>query len=516
MGYNSQIVKNTLISYFQIMVTTIVGVVSSRLVLQALGVSDFGLYNVVGGIISLFAIISNAMTMTSIRYLSFEIGKQKGNVNKVFNISNVLHIGTAIVVIVILETIGLFYVLNYLKIEPGKESDALFVFQISCLISFLSIINIPFKSVFVACEKFTSIAVIEIIGSLMKLAAIAPLFLIEGNGLRIYAVAMLAAISFTFVIYHVLAIKRWPQITSWNLVTSLGEYKAQISYSNWSMLNTASLAARSYGSDILINLFFGTVLNAAFAITRSVQGFSELLSQNFSKVAFPKVVKSMGDHHMEEALGTIYFIGRCNLLLLELSFFCIYVELDFLLHIWLGSHVPYGSLVFCKLILWIALLAGTGGGLYQFVKANGRLQEYNIITAVFYLSGLPISFFLYRAGSPYYMILVIFLVMEFCCRIAQLVMLKKVFNFDVIRFMKESWIKPTLVFVILLSYMLLYHHVIRAYTYINIIGIALMLVVAISVVFYIGLKDYERIKLKEFLLTILKALYNGYTFSNRS
>lgn len=504
MKSNKRLAKNTLLSYFQVSITVLVGVVSSRLLLQILGVSDFGLYNVVGGIVAIFAVISNSMTLTSTRFLSYEIGKGNGNANKEFNICNVLHMSMAFVVFFLLETIGSYYVSHLLIVEPGKENDALFLFHVSCLIACLSITNIPYKSLFVVHEDFLTLSVVEIVNSIVKLLAIIPLLLFDGNHLRLYALMVFVSTLFSFIVYHVMSIKRWPEITKWKLVKSFNSYKSQISYNNWTLVNTTSLAARSYGSDIIVNFFFGTVLNAAFAIARSVQTFAELLSQNFSKAAFPIVVKNLGENKINEALNIIYFIGRVNMLLLEFSFFCMYVELDFLLHLWLGSHVPYGTLVFCKCILWIALLAGTGGGLYQYIRASGRLKEYNSITAFFYLMSLPISFVLYKNGYPYYSILVVFGCMEILCRISQIVMMKKNLGFDVIKFVKESWAGPLLVFIVLCLYLLIYKRIIIDFSYKHVFGIITTSLFSIVTIWFAGLKANERLYISKKISSHIK------------
>ena len=149
---NKTIAINTIVVYASLFITTIIGLITSRYVLQVLGVSDFGLYNVVGGVIALFSVISGSLSTTTIRFLNVEIGKKDGNPNRIFNICNVVHICFALILLALAETIGVFYINNYLNVEPGKEADAMFVFQVSTVVACLGLINVPYQSTFIAKE----------------------------------------------------------------------------------------------------------------------------------------------------------------------------------------------------------------------------------------------------------------------------------------------------------------------------------------------------------------------------
>ena len=168
MNGNKKIAKNTIIVYAQLFITIILNLVISRLVLLALGASDFGLYNVVGGIVGMFTFISASMAATTTRFLNFEMGKPDGNLNKIFNQSNVLHISIAIFIFILLESIGTYYIYNYLNVSAGKEFDAMFVFQISTIVACIGIINVPYQAIFVAHEKFNIIALVDISNVIIK------------------------------------------------------------------------------------------------------------------------------------------------------------------------------------------------------------------------------------------------------------------------------------------------------------------------------------------------------------
>ena len=209
---NQLIARNSIIVYARLFITTVIGVFISRFVLQALGASDYGLYGVVGGLVSLFAVISGSMSATTIRFLNIELGKEGGDPNKVFNLCRVTHILFAVLVLVLAESIGMFYILKYLNVAPDKLGDAIVVFQVSTIVACIGIVNVPYQSTFVAKEKFLYIAVIDIINSIVKLVLVIGLLYYHGNRLRLYALIMSFATLFSFVAYHYLCHRYWPEL----------------------------------------------------------------------------------------------------------------------------------------------------------------------------------------------------------------------------------------------------------------------------------------------------------------
>ena len=160
---NKKIALNTIVVYVRIFITMVIGLLTSRFVLQALGASDFGLYNVVGGVIAMLSFISSSLAASTTRFLNYEMGKPDGNTNRVFNVSLLIHAAFMLIILVLAETIGVFYILEYLNVEPGKEADSMFVYQVSTIVACIGLFNIPYQSLFIAHEKFTAIAIIDII-----------------------------------------------------------------------------------------------------------------------------------------------------------------------------------------------------------------------------------------------------------------------------------------------------------------------------------------------------------------
>lgn len=487
-----RIAKNTIIQYVQVLIKMVVGLITSRLVLQVLGASDYGLYNVVAGFILMFGFISSSMSITTTRFLNYEMGKTDGDVNRVFNISNVLHICTAIVFLLILETAGIIYILNYLNVESGKIPDAMFVFQVSTIIACIGIINVPYRSLFVAHEKFTIIATIEIISSLVNLTFIYFLTYYNGNALRLYALIMGLTTIIFFVAYHWLGYKKWPQIIKWKFVSSFSNYKEQLTFSNWNLLGTASFLGRSQGTHILINIFFSTLVNAAYAISKTVENFTNIFSMSFVKASAPQITKSISNGKVREAYALSAQINRYGIMLMLTIITPLIAEMDYILKIWLGPDLPEGAEIFCKITLLLALVSSSSCGLSSLITGLGNIKWFKISSSVIYVVCILIGLILYTYGLPAYTILIVNCVMDIIGRALQLYLLKRLFVFPVKQFVVSAWGSPACQLFFLFSVLLGLSYL-KTSLYIHpLIIIAIMLFFSLLTSFYIGMTNKER------------------------
>lgn len=477
--------------YARLVVTTIVGVLTSRFVLQALGISDYGLYNVVGGVIALFAVIAGSMSSTTIRFLNIEIGRHDGNPNKIFNVCQVTHIAFAVLVLIIAETIGLFYIWNYLKVAPGKESDAMFVFQVSTIVACIGIINVPYQSVFVAKEKFLHIAVIDIVNSLIKLALVWLLLYYNGNALRLYALIMSVTTFVSFIVYHYLCFKYWPRLVSWKLYNNFSEYKDLLVYNNYNILASVAQMGRSQGSNILINFFFGTIVNGAFGIARTVQAFVEIFTVNFDSASAPQITQSVGRGDMQRASYIASRTCRICQLLSLLIVLPLYVEMELVLRLWLGV-VPQHSVLFCRVILITVLVASTGGGMLRLKDALGKIKWFMIVYSFWYFLTLPIGYYLFKLGYPPVTILILFILSDVLSRISQLVLMKVIYNYDIVSFMSEAYFRPLVIVVLMIAYSFIYSQLQLQSSLQHFMGLLVSAVVAALFVFFFGLLANER------------------------
>lgn len=500
---NKRIAKNTIIVYMRLFIVTVIGLLTSRFVLQALGISDYGLYNVVGGVIALFSILAGSMSSTTIRFLNIEIGKKDGNPNKIFNICQITHIAFAIIVLLLAESIGIFYILNYLNVAPGKEADAMFVFQVSTVVACIGIINVPYQSVFIAEEKFIHIAVIDIVNSLIKFGLILLLLYYKGNSLRLYAVIMSVTTFVSFVVYHYLCFRYWPELVKWKFLKKLQEYKELLVYNNYILLSSVVVIIRTQGTNLLINFFYGTIVNGAYGIARTVEAFVGNFTVNFDSAAGPQITQNVGSCNLAAASEIAYRSCRMCQLLAMLVVFPLFVEMEFILQIWLGT-VPEYAVSFCRVILLTVFVSSTGGGLLRLKDAMGKIKWFMLSYSFFYIISLPVGFILLKIGYPAVTILVLYVLTDIVCRLCQLALMKVVYNYDVITFCKKAYTKPMLIAVLMAIYAFSYGNLKIFGIGEHLVGLVVTGILGVVLVWSLGITSSERKMCTGYALNIMK------------
>lgn len=488
---NRRIVKNTLIVYVRLFVVTVVGLLTSRFVLQALGISDYGLYNVVGGVISLFAVIAGSMSSTTIRFLNIEIGKPDGDPNRMFNICQMTHIAVAVVVLLLAETVGIIYILNYLNVESGKETDAMFVFQVSTIVSCVGIINVPYQSVFTAKEKFFHIAVIDVVNAVIKFGLIVMLLYYKGNALRLYAIIMSVTTFLSFIAYHYLCYRYWPELVRWKFVDKFRDYKELLVYNNYVLIASIAQICRSQGSNMIINFFYGTVLNGAYGIARTVEAFVSTFMVNFDSAAAPQITQSVGRGNIDGASAIAYRSSRMCQLLALLVVFPLYVEIELVLKIWLGT-VPEHTVSFCRVMLIAVYIASTGGGFLRLKDAMGKIKWFMIVFSFFHFISLPIGFVLLKMGYPAVYILILFVVTDAICRMCQLALMKIIYDYDALSFAKEAYTKPLIIAALMILYVVGYSHYELTGIWMHLLGMLVTGIVGLVLIWSIGVTISEK------------------------
>ena len=496
-----RIAKNTGIIYLRMAVTIVVGLITSRLVLQALGASDVGIYSAVGSTVALVGVISGALAATTVRFMNIEMGKLPGNPNRMFNICHTIHLGGAALLFVLLETIGLWYIHCKLNVPPGKEGDAMFVFQVSTLAACLGVANVPFQSLFTVHERFGTIALVDIGNTVVKLILVALLFAFRDNpyGLRIYAVMMSVTTLISFVVYHLLSARRWPEIVRWSFVKERSAYKNVLVFSNYNLLHSTSLIARSQGSNMLINAFFSTTTNAAYFYAFTLQNYVNQFVNNFDTASAPQMTQSVGAGDTQNAVRLARRACRICLLLFLLLFFPLWSELDFLMGLWLGSKMPPETVQMARWTLLIAAVASTSAGLVQLINAFGRIKWYKIEISVLYLLCLPAGYILYKNGAPAWSILVCFIAADFLNRVIQFILLRVQFRFDVWSFLRHAYLRPLLAAAVMLVYLYFYRFVAWTSAWGHLAGFFTTLLVTGLVICFVGIKADERRKVLDWI-----------------
>lgn len=486
--------------YIRLIIVTIIGLLTSRYLLQALGANDFGLYSVVGGLIALLNVLSTAMTTTTRRFVNVEMGKPDGNLNRIFNISRLLHVGFAIFVVVIAELIGLFYIYHFLNVEPDRIADAVFVFQVSVFASAFGIYTVPFQSLLEAHERFTAVALIDILKCVLGICLVLALFLFENERIRIYSVGMgLITITLLFV-YTITCRRRYKEIVKFKYYKEKKSYRDIIVFNNYISIGALSYMSRSQGSTILINYFFGTLVNAAFAIGYMLETYCMSFVSNIGSAAAPQITSNF-ENNNDRSLNLTATLHRLSVYLMLLLVVPISLELNFVLNIWL-KDVPEGALLISQLTLISALSRVVFGGVEKYIQASGKIKWFQLVCSTAEILCLFIGFLLFRIGFESYSIIIVYILCTIFNCIVSFVMLKQLLGFNLSYYLKAVYVSVIEVLLGVALYVFLYTRIQINSTFGHLLGIIISLFVVALIVYMLGTKKGEREALNKGLVRI--------------
>ncbi len=496
---NKRIVFNTGIVYARLIITTIIGLLASRYVLLALGASDYGLYAVVGGIISMLNVLSVAMYTTTQRYINVEMGNPLGNLNKIFNISRLLHIGFAMFFFLIAEIVGVYYICNYLNVVPEKFNDALFIFHISTIAAVVGIINVPYQALLQAKEKFAQIAFIDIVSSVVKLLLIVFLFVIKGNVLRIYAVGMSMLTVLSLLFYNVACAIQWREVIRYKFYRDKKVYKEILVFNNYVALGATSYLSRTQASNMLVNYFFGTLVNAAFAIGYTIENYCMMFISNVGSAAAPQITQNYSNNN-NRAVFLTEVLNKLTIFLTLIVVVPISIELDFILEIWL-KNVPDGALLVCHLTLLSTLARVAFGGMDKLVQASGKNKWFQISGSIIQLAVIPIGFILFRIGLPAYSIIVLYICSTIIGSAFSFYLMNKILHFDIKQYAKHVFVPSFRVMCLLVLFVLIYMKINLNFVGGHIVGMVVGFLVTLMAIYYTGLKASEKDMLKRIVIS---------------
>lgn len=505
---NKRIAKNTIYMYIRLFTTMVIGLYTSRLVLEVLGVSDYGLFAVVGGVLAMFTFISSSLASATSRFLNTEMGKKDstgsptGDVNAIFNVNLLLHIVLAFIIFALAETVGLWYVCNKLNVAEGKLDDAIFVYHVSMLTACLGIVNSPYQSLFNAHERFKFTSILDIVNSFIRLGCILMLTLVpKGEDfsiftfhfslLRLYALIMMLTTANTFVIFHWVAYRDWPHIIKRRFVRGWNRYKEVLNFGGWNMLATLAYMVRSSGSDLILNSFFGTGMNGAFAIGKSVSNYTAQLSGNFDSASAPQIIQAFASGDKERYTFLAQKVGRINILMFEMILFPLLIQLEFILHLWLGD-VPKGAVEFTFWNLLVCGMSLTAGGIFNVINASGKVKWFKVNVSFWFMVCVPAGWLLFKMGFPAYSMLVLFLIADIIQRAIQLIIMNSILGYDSWAHVREAYTRPLLIALIMSVVLVISSMLHLETTIVKLSSIIISLVLVVYLILYIGLSQEER------------------------
>jgi O-antigen/teichoic acid export membrane protein len=430
---NKRIAKNTLYLYLRMLFVMAISLYTVRAILDILGVVDYGIYNVVGAVVTMFAFMNRTLSTSSQRYFSIELVRgDKERLSKWFclNISSFIFIG--LIVALFLETAGLWFLNTQMTIPEERLTAANVVYQLSILSFLFHIVSVPYLALIIVHEKMNVFAYVGIIEALGRLAIVFILMMLTFDKLIIYGILILllsVGVSMSYIIYC------WRQYSEskfrwyWNTA----EVKELLGFSGWHFLGTFSMSCRSQGINILLNLFFNPAVNAARAIAFQVNAHVDQLSSNFFTAIKPQIYKSYAKQEFEDLFQLMMRGTIISTYLVSIIAFPFIAGTSYILGLWL-KDVPDYAIIFTQLTLINGLIDATNGPLAAAALATGRIRNYELILSTIYIANIPISYLALKSGIEPTIVFMISIILSFFAMVARSYILKGMMDFPWLKY----------------------------------------------------------------------------------
>lgn len=488
---NKRVAKNTLVLYFRMLFMMLIGLYTSRINLQSLGVEDFGIYNVVGGIVVMFSIINGSITASISRFLTFEIGT--GNMEKlkkVFSTSVTIQIGISLLILLLAETIGLWFLNHKMVIPDSRMPAANWVYQFSIITFILNLISMPYNACIVAHEKMSAFAWITIYDAIAKLL-IAWLTFIAPMDKLIFFSGFIVLIAFTQrMIYTSYCLHNFEEC-HYKFTIDKELLKHMSGFAGWNFIGASSAILRDTGGNIIINLFCGPAVNAARAIANRINTAVLGFANSFMTAINPQITKSYASGEYEKMMGAIYKGAKFSFFLLLLLGLPVIMESEYIIHLWLGQ-VPEHTVLFVQLTILYAMSESISNPLVTAMLATGKIKNYQIVVGGLQMLNLPISYICLRLGCIPESVVIVAIILSQCCFAARIYMLRAMINLNAIDCVKKVYLRilSTLIITFILPVIVKYYMDDSLLSFFTILSISF--ISACINILYVGCNDKER------------------------
>lgn len=470
----------------------LVSLYTSRVVLNVLGVENYGTYNVVGGVVTMFGFFNGAMSSATQRFLSFDLGRgDYVQLRRTFNATQLIHIGIALLIFLLAETIGLWFVNTQLNLPEGRMEAARWVYHFSVLSFMISIIQVPYNAVILARERMSVYAYMSILEVLLKLLIVFMLTWIAFDKLKLYGILLFAVSFIVASIYRIYCLKQFDE-TRFELIKDKVLYKTLISYSGWNLFGNIAAVAKGQGVSIILNIFFGTVVNAAQGVANQVSAAVTSFVGNFQMASNPQIIKSYAAEDKAYMANLVIRTSKFSFYLLFILTLPVMLEIEYILKLWL-KIVPNYTAIFTILILINALIDTVSGPLMTSLQATGKIKVYQSVVGILLILILPISYLFFKLGFPPETTFFVSICISIVAFIFRLLLTKKqIPEFSIRQFLQEIVIRniPIILLSVLITW-LIQINMHPGFTRLIIVTFTSLCITTITI-YLIGLKSNEK------------------------
>lgn len=490
---NRRIIRNTILLYFRMFLILLISLFTSRILLQALGIEDYGIYNVVGGIIAMSGVLNSAMSSSVTRYLTFEIGKGDFvQLRKVFSVSLSIYFLLCLAFLIIAETIGLWFLNNKLLIPIERLTAANYVYQYAIISTIFTLIANPYNAAIISHEKMSIYAYVSIIEVVLKLIIVYIILIIPLDRLSTYGGLVLftnIVVTFLYVIY---CRKKFPEC-KYKIYRDKKLFNQLFAYSGWNLFGAFAGLVKGQGLNILLNMFFNPSINAARGIAYQINTAVTQFSSNFYTAVRPQITKYYAQNDIKNMFQLVFRSSRMSYYLILLLSLPILIETQYILDLWL-EQVPDSTIIFVRFIIVISAIEVIANPLMTTAHATGKIALYQSLVGSIIILNIPISYLLLKNGNPAVTVFIVSLIITIICLFVRLWIVKKLVNFPFFKYTKEVLGKCLLVSIISTIVSIMVKLIFPLFP---LMVCLLVFLLTIIIIFYIGLNFDERSYIKQ-------------------
>lgn len=488
---SNRIAKNTAVLYIRMLFLMIITLYTSRVILRALGVDDFGIYNVVGGFVSMFAIVCKALSGACSRFLNYEMGTgKKDRLQAVFSTAVNIHVALALLIAFLAETIGLWFLNFKMTIPVDRLTAANWCYQLSLVVFCSNLITVPYNAAIIAHERMKAFAFVSLFDGFSKLGIAIAILYTSYDKLILYALLLCVLQLCVQLMYRLYCLRNFAEC-KYRLVYENGMLKQILSYSGWNFLGHASGILRNQGGNVLINLFFGPAVNAARGISNQVLHAVDGFVSNFVTAMAPQISQSYARGDLSYMRSLVYTGAKFSYFLLFLLSLPILLNTEYILSLWL-TEVPDYSTIFVRLMIVYSLIDSLNRTIQHAQAATGKIRDYQLVVATCQLMILPVSYVFFKMGRSAEYLLYVSIFFVLISVFLRLYMLSRIIKWDLLDYTKKVLLKVFFVTIVSLPIPLAVHLSMNEGILHLLLVSVLCVTVSIVSIYIIGLEVAER------------------------
>lgn len=495
---NKRIAKNTMLLYVRTLFSQLLALYTSRKILEIIGVEDFGIYNVVGGVVVMLTFLNGSMGVATQRYLTIELGKNDMLAyNKIFSMACIIHIVMALLIFVAAETLGLWFLNAYLNIPSERMFAANCIYQASILVVLLGIVQTPYNASLMAHERMSVYAYVGMGESVLRLLIVFLLLVISYDRLITYAFLLLGVQLISALIYRIYCIHHFEEC-KFHWVWDKTLFRSMLGFTGWNLFGTIAWILKDQGNNMLMNIFGGPLINAARGVSYQVSSAVQNLVNGFGTAVNPQLTKSYASEDKKGLHQLMFSSSRISFFLLLLIALPVMIEIPYLLHLWL-VEVPAYTVLFTRIILLEALFNTLSGTLITCLLATGIIKWYQIVVGSIMLLNIPISYLLLKLGFSIETPLIVSLVIILISTGVRLWFGKFQLSINILAYVREV-VKPVMIVLVLSPIFPLFVYKTMECGFLRLIVIFIISVLSVALcVYFLGMSKGEQSFLHAFV-----------------